>query len=305
MNGFNLSDIIDAKLGATTLDSIYLGSTKLWPSHDYSQDPFTIEALEDNVTIRINNQKACQLTYTKNGGTSQTLTVSANVTEALNVTLNTGDICTFTSIRWIQYGAKGHFIVSGRFKVYGNLMSLKNYSTSIDTSGCNGALKDNVGLIDASNLVMPATSLSQNACGEFFSGCSSLVSGPKELPVNGNNSHALMFANCTSLVNPPKLLFTEIMEGGCNQMFRGCTSLVKAPDINATNVRTWGCYQMFYGCSSLNYLKCMATTISGSSNFSSWLYGVSANGTFVKDANSTLWGTGTSGIPSGWTIVNI
>ena len=305
MNGFNLSNIQDASLGTTQLSSIYLGSTQLWQAHDYSQDPFTIKALEDNVTISINNQKSCQLTYTKNGGTSQTLTVSANVTEALNVTLDTGDICTFTSTSWIQYGAKGHFIVSGRFKVYGNWQSLKNYSTSVDLQGCETAFKDNTGLIDASNLVMPATSLNQNAYNSFFSGCSSLVSGPKELPVNGNNTHALMFANCTSLVNPPKLHFTEIYEGGCNQMFRGCTSLVKAPDLNITNVGTWGCYQMFYGCSSLNYLKCMATTKSGSSNFSSWLYGVAASGTFVKDANSTLWGSGSSGIPSSWTVVNV
>lgn len=305
MNGFNLSDIIDAKLGATTLDSIYLGSTKLWASHDYSQDPFTIEALEDNVTISINNQKACQLTYTKNGGTSQTLTVSANVTEALNVTLDTGDICTFTSAKWIQYGAKGHFTVSGRFKIYGNWQSLSNYSTSVGQQGCQEAFRGNTGLIDASNLVMPATSLSQNAYSGFFRECTSLISAPKELPVNGNNSHTVMFMGCTSLINPPKLLFSTVAEGGCNQMFRGCTSLVKAPDLNITNVGTWGCYQMFYGCSSLNYLKCMATTISGSSNFSSWLYGVAVSGTFVKDANSTLWGTGTSGIPSGWTIVNI
>ena len=272
---------------------------------DYSQEPFTIEALEDNVTISINNQKACQLTYTKNGVASQTLTVSANVTEALNVTLDTGDICTFTSARWIQDRAKGHFIVSGQFKVYGNFMSLKNYSTSIDTQGCEGALKDNVGLIDASNLVMPATSLGQNAYNSFFNGCTSLVSAPKELPVNGDNTHALMFANCTSLINPPKLLFTNIGNGGCNQMFRGCTSLVKAPDLNITNVGTWGCYQMFYGCSSLNYLKCMATTKDGNSNFSSWLYGVASSGTFVKDANSTLWGSGSSGIPSGWTVTNV
>ena len=39
MNGFNLSDITDAKLGTTTLGSIYLGSTKLWPlSTDYSKE---------------------------------------------------------------------------------------------------------------------------------------------------------------------------------------------------------------------------------------------------------------------------
>lgn len=49
MNGFNLSDITDAKLGATTLGGIYLGSTKLWPTHDHSQDYFTIESLSDNI----------------------------------------------------------------------------------------------------------------------------------------------------------------------------------------------------------------------------------------------------------------
>jgi hypothetical protein len=221
------------------------------------------------------------------------------------VTLDTGDICNFTSTNWIQYGAKGHFIVSGQFKVYGNLMSLKDYSTSVDQQGCDGALSDNVGLIDATNLVMPATTLGQSAYGAFFMGFSSLVSAPKELPVNGNNSMALMFGNCTSLVNPPKLLFTDIDTGGCNQMFRGCTSLVNAPDLNVTNVGTWGCYQMFYGCTNLNYLKCTATTISGNSNFSSWLYGVASSGTFVKDADSTLWGSGSSGIPSGWTVVDI
>ena len=305
MNGFNLSNIQDARLGGTQLSAIYLGSTQLWQAHDYSQDPFTIEALEDNVTISINNQKACQLTYTKNGTTSQTLTVSANVTEALNVTLDTGDKLTLESTKWIQYGAKGHFTVSGQFKVYGNLMSLKDYSTYVDSSGCDAAFKDNTGLIDASNLVMPATSLSQYAYREFFSGCTSLVSAPKELPVNGNNAHASMFYGCSSLINPPRLLFTYIDSGGCNAMFRGCTSLVKAPDINATEIGTWGCYQMFYGCSSLNYLKCMATTISGGSNFSSWLYGVAASGTFVKDANSTLWGSGSNGIPNGWTVVNV
>lgn len=305
MNGFNLSNIQDARLGTTQLSSIYLGSTQLWQAHDYSQDPFTIEALEDNVTISINNQQACQLTYTKNGTTSQTLTVSANVTEALNVTLDTGDKLTLESTNWIQYGAKGHFTVSGQFKVYGNWQSLKNYSTSVDQQGCQGAFKDNIGLTDASNLVMPATSLGQNAYNGFFNGCSSLVSGPKELPVNGDNSHALMFNGCTSLINPPKLLFTNVYSGGCNQMFKGCTSLVKAPDLNATNIGNWGCYQMFYGCTNLNYLKCMATTKTGGSNFSSWLYGVAASGTFVKDANSTLWGSGVSGIPSGWTIVNV
>ena len=52
MNGFNLSDITDAKLGAATLGGIYLGSTKLWPlGTDYSKEYLTIESLADNNTI--------------------------------------------------------------------------------------------------------------------------------------------------------------------------------------------------------------------------------------------------------------
>lgn len=42
MNGFNLSDITDAKLGTTTLGSIYLGSTKLWPLSNIIPSSWTI-----------------------------------------------------------------------------------------------------------------------------------------------------------------------------------------------------------------------------------------------------------------------
>ena len=46
MNGLNLSNIQDAKLGTTQLSSIYLGSTKLWPTTiDYSKEYLTIESL--------------------------------------------------------------------------------------------------------------------------------------------------------------------------------------------------------------------------------------------------------------------
>ena len=32
MNGFNISDAIDIKLGSNSVDSIYYGSIKLWPT---------------------------------------------------------------------------------------------------------------------------------------------------------------------------------------------------------------------------------------------------------------------------------
>ena len=58
MNGFNLSDIQDARLGGTQLSAIYLGYTKLWPTYDYSQEYLTIESLADNNAIRFNKSKS-------------------------------------------------------------------------------------------------------------------------------------------------------------------------------------------------------------------------------------------------------
>ena len=72
---------------------------------------------------------------------------------------------------------------------------------------------------------------------------------------------------------------------------------------------------MFYGCSKLNYVKALFTTNPHASNqypyTFDWLRGVSSTGTFVmsKDADwyvtgthGILSGSGTYGIPSGWTV---
>ena len=87
-------------------------------------------------------------------------------------------------------------------------------------------------------------------------------------------------------------------------MFSGCTSLTTAPELPATTLAI-GCYLgMFNNCSSLNTVKCLATDISANNCTNTWTYGVSATGTFIKSANMSSWTTGTSGIPSGWTVVD-
>ena len=88
-------------------------------------------------------------------------------------------------------------------------------------------------------------------------------------------------------------------------MFAGCTSLTTAPVLPAATINKGNVYaNMFNGCSKLNYIKCLATNISGSYCTTNWLAGVSATGTFVKAANMSGWSTGVSGIPSGWTVIN-
>lgn len=47
----------------------------------------------------------------------------------------------------------------------------------------------------------------------------------------------------------------------------------------------------------------LATDISAGSCLSGWVSGVSATGTFVKSSSATWNKTGSSGVPSGWTVI--
>ena len=117
-----------------------------------------------------------------------------------------------------------------------------------------------------------------------------------------DNCYSQMFWNCTSLVTAPELPATTLSSGCYFRMFEGCTSLTTAPELPATSL-VQQCYQqMFYGCTSLNYIKCLATSISGYNCTYYWLGDVSATGTFVKNPNMSSWTTGYNGIPSGWTV---
>jgi hypothetical protein len=62
---------------------------------------------------------------------------------------------------------------------------------------------------------------------------------------------------------------------------------------------------MFHGCTSLNHIKMLATNISAHNCLSDWVSGVVNNGTFIKHLNMNSLPVGDSGIPEGWTVVNI
>ena len=83
-------------------------------------------------------------------------------------------------------------------------------------------------------------------------------------------------------------------------LFQG-SDITSAPDLPATTL-TKGCYyNMFNGCAKLNYVKAMFTDISAQDCLTDWLSGVSATGTFVKNASAT-WTNEQAKIPSGWTV---
>lgn len=152
---------------------------------------------------------------------------------------------------------------------------------------------------------LPATELASGCYTQLFYGCSSLTTAP-ELPslTLATSCYSNMFRDCTGLTTAPALPATELMEECYFCMFWGCTSLTTAPELQATTL-VKECYsRMFVSCSKLEYVKCLATDISAEDCVLYWLSGASSSGTFIKAPQMNDWPTGTSGIPSGWTVEN-
>ena len=232
----------------------------------------------------------------------------------------------------------GNFSSTGNFEVKGNIMSLlygDNFINQKDLTEKNYVFYklfyQCTKLIQANNLILPATTLAPTCYGSMFSGCTSLTTVP-ELPATTlvNNCYSYMFSGCTSLTKTPELPATTlanycysymfynctalttvselpatVVKNYCyDSMFYGCTSLTTAPELPATTLTSGNsCYQyMFSGCTSLNYIKAMFTTTPSNTYTQNWVYNVSSTGTFVKNANATWTTTGTNGVPTGWTV---
>ena len=171
--------------------------------------------------------------------------------------------------------------------VGGNIMSLVSnvwdlptyYSEILVNNALRGVFEDCT-IVSAEDLILPATTLSNSCYKQMFKNCSNLTTPPQSLPASVVSQYAYA------------------------EMFSGCASLTKSPDILCSEIGTRGCEQMFYGCSSLNQIKCLAETL-GSYAVSNWVDGVVGSGTFRKKTSMSGWDTGVSGIPSGWTVVNV
>ena len=151
--------------------------------------------------------------------------------------------------------------------------------------------------------VLPAETLFTSCYAGMFSNCTSLTTAP-ELPVTtlAVSCYERMFYGCTSLTVAPALPATTLMGSCYNSMFQNCTSLATAPELPAEKLVNY-CYErMFYGCSNLNYIRCLARSISATNCTRNWVAGVAPAGTFVKYINNSSWSTGNSGIPTNWVV---
>lgn len=220
--------------------------------------------------------------YRKNGGGWTSIT--ANDTTGVSISVAAGDVLEFkgtgaqyASNNTISYST--HFSGTATFNVSGYLDSM--------IGGKDSVIRANYAflgmfyeckVVSAEHLVLPA-----------------LVSGK-------TYSFSLLFYSCTSLTAAPKLPSTMLADYCYQNMFYGCTALRTAPVLPALTLVSNCYYRIFYKCSKLNYVKAMFTTTPGTSYTNAWLYGVASSGTFVKNSAATWNVSGTSGVPSGWTV---
>lgn len=173
----------------------------------------------------------------------------------------------------------GTFSSTGQFEVSGNPMSLVN--------------RNNVSVYQFLRL---------------FSGCTGLTSAEHLIlneDVLNDYCYQNMFYGCTSLTDAPTLPALTLENNCYLQMFTYCSALTTAPELPATTLADYSYQGMFYGCTSLNYIKCLATDISGYWATENWVGNVASTGTFVKNKDMNNWTIdSTSGVPIGWTVVD-
>lgn len=348
----------------------------LWEKEEQitTETPFFVENIDnfnERLTIVKANSYAPTLTIEYSTDKITWSTLGTTSTNELTLTLNPGDRvylrCNTTS--WWGSGA-GRNVICGISKIGGNILSLLYGSSFVGQTmfPTNNGYEFNRGifyrsssynkLVDASKLLLPATTLNEYCYYGLFAGCTLLTSAPAlpattlslrcyasmfygctsltaapALPATtlAQTCYANMFEGCTSLITAPALPATTLTPSCYSNMFYGCTALTSAPDLPATTLAS-SCYDsMFKNCSSLtvapelnaqtlldfcynfmfsnctliNNIKCLATTgIGQNSSTQMWLSSTASSGTFTKAAGVT-WPTGSDGIPSGWTVVEV
>lgn len=207
----------------------------------------------------------------------------------------------------ISFGTDAFVYVSG---IVESLLDGENEVLVYDIPGIlRNLFYQQTAMRSAENLHFEAMRTGYNAsaaCALMFYGCTNLLYAPKALTITkflGSYECASMFQDCTSLVTAPELPATSLYGYVYRDMFRGCTSLVNAPELPASNLRN-NCYDnMFQGCTSLKSIRCKAKFTARDAT-KAWLNGIATSGTFYGYSEYG-WGSGGSGIPSGWTFVEL
>ena len=169
--------------------------------------------------------------------------------------------------------------------IYGNIMSLvggEQFSTKTDLSGkCNffGLFKGNANLKShpTKQLLLPATTLTENCYCDLFRDCTALTAAPA-LPATklAYNCYGTMFYGCTALTAAPELPATELAKNCYQHMFIKCTALTAAPTLPATELADSCYWNMFSNCTALTTAPELPATKLAENCYGTMFYGCTA-----------------------------
>ena len=207
------------------------------------------------------------------------------------------------------YGTDGYYYITSikttmKCNVGGNINTLLNYNEEIldisDKRSCFRWLFKGAKIVDASKLVMPATTLSPYCYAEFFSGNSSLIAPPELPAVNlADDCYYGFFYECGSLTVSPSLPATTLANGCYANMYERCYKLTTAPILPASTLAPNSYRWMFNSCWNLSSVTIYANTIADNALYN-WLNGVPSSGTIYNYGLLPLPEKTPSGVPSGW-----
>lgn len=313
------------------LPNVSLAGDKIYYHPDENMEllPLFVEAIEPlTVSFSVN-----PIEYSLDNSSWQTLSVGASTP-----TIDAGKRVYFRASGLTATSADGigEFSTTGMFNVGGNIMSMAygadfKDKTEITNNYAFVRLFRLTTVVDASNLQLPAMSLTEYCYNATFAGCINLIIGPNLPALNiPAFSYSFMYASCSNLKSvctlPATILGQRCYDGmymNCENlevaqeelpaetiaqqsygnMYLGCKNLKKSPIIRAKHIAKYGFNRMFKDCSNLNHVTCYAESQDTfSSTTQDWLIGVAAQGTIVKSRKLNLPSNNDDGIPSGWTV---
>ena len=306
----NINSNYTIRLGNRNIVKIMKGSTVIW------QKSTTPVVTTDYLYVQNTSSGTNNITLTKDDTSASTKTLEyskdlSNWTSftptdsAFTVSLNQGEKLYLRG----SNGTRPNLTILGQANhiVGGNVNTLLDYTNpngvSLPQNAFTNLFNGDLYLTDASNLVLPATRLSNYCYSNMFYYCTALTVTPT-LPATtlAQNCYYNMFSECTSLTTaPPVLPATSLAEGCYYFMFYHCTSLTTAPTLPAPTLVTQCYQQMFSGCTSLNSVTTYAEDISATDCLLEWLFNVASAGTLHNLGRAPYPTNSRSGIPSGWT----
>ena len=269
--------------GETPINRLLLGLKEIYT--DYTRKYLTFNVISSG-TIRWKQFGSQQRTiyYSKDYGetwtewTSNTTGVTIDVVEGDQVLVK-GNNINYSSDKNNYSGFDGG---TAMYNIEGNIMSLQysddfkeNNALRSSWSFCSLFKQSNI--VSAKNLILPATSLTDYC-------------------------YRALFSKAAYLIEPPALPATSLSVGCYWYMFENCP-ITKAPELKALTLANESYGHMFEGCASLSYVKCLALNRNATNCTQDWIKNVASTGTFIKNPD-TEWGTGTSGVPDNWEVVD-